>query len=125
MPKRWFRRLAYKHRVLDDTIEQGALFCNMLAENIGDASVYVKLCEKGVEESRSLSLPYMFLMTSVNNRIYDRPRLNLVMWPNSSIFFSLRGFEPDEVIKRSITSHIRNCDLRNFILMILNTSISA
>jgi hypothetical protein len=32
MPKRWFDNLPHTHRALDDAIEQGALFCNMLAE---------------------------------------------------------------------------------------------
>ncbi|MDF2817443.1 MAG: exonuclease [Stenotrophomonas rhizophila] len=35
MPKRWFDRLPHTHVALDDAIEQGALFCNMLAENRG------------------------------------------------------------------------------------------
>lgn len=33
MPKRWFDPLPHTHQALDDAIEQGALFCNMLAEN--------------------------------------------------------------------------------------------
>ena len=32
MPRRWFGELPHTHRALDDAIEQGALFCNMLAE---------------------------------------------------------------------------------------------
>lgn len=36
MPKRWFGRLPHTHRALDDAIEQGVLFCNMLTENLGD-----------------------------------------------------------------------------------------
>jgi len=32
MPKRWFDDLPHTHKALDDAIEQGALFCNMLAE---------------------------------------------------------------------------------------------
>lgn len=32
MPKHWFDELAHTHVALDDAIEQGALFCNMLAE---------------------------------------------------------------------------------------------
>jgi hypothetical protein len=35
MPKRWFDDLPHTHIALDDAIEQGALFCNMLAENQG------------------------------------------------------------------------------------------
>ena len=35
MPKRWFDQLPHTHCALDDAIEQGALFCNMLAENLG------------------------------------------------------------------------------------------
>jgi hypothetical protein len=35
MPRRWFDPHPHTHRALDDAIEQGALFCNMLAENIG------------------------------------------------------------------------------------------
>jgi hypothetical protein len=34
MPKRWFDPLPHTHVALDDAIEQGALFCNMLAENV-------------------------------------------------------------------------------------------
>lgn len=33
MPKRWFDALPHTHLALDDAIEQGALFCNMLREN--------------------------------------------------------------------------------------------
>lgn len=32
MPKRWFSKHPHTHKSLDDAIEQGALFCNMLAE---------------------------------------------------------------------------------------------
>jgi DNA polymerase III alpha subunit (gram-positive type) len=32
MPKQWFDSLPHTHKALDDAIEQGALFCNMLAE---------------------------------------------------------------------------------------------
>lgn len=35
MPKRWFDPLPHSHRALDDAIEQGALFCNMLGEMHG------------------------------------------------------------------------------------------
>ncbi len=34
MPRRWFESQAHTHVALDDAIEQGLLFCNMLAENI-------------------------------------------------------------------------------------------
>jgi hypothetical protein len=34
MPRRWFDKLPHTHLALDDAIEQGALFCNMLAENV-------------------------------------------------------------------------------------------
>src|SRR5580704_9547830 len=33
MPKHWFDSFPHTHIALDDAIEQGALFCNMLAEN--------------------------------------------------------------------------------------------
>src|SRR6516162_11803749 len=33
MPKYWFDPLPHTHVALDDALEQGALFCNMLAEN--------------------------------------------------------------------------------------------
>ena len=33
MPEHWFDDLPYTHVALDDAISQGALFCNMLAEN--------------------------------------------------------------------------------------------
>lgn len=32
MPRRWFDAAPHSHVALDDAIEQGALFCNMLAE---------------------------------------------------------------------------------------------
>ncbi|MCC6646138.1 MAG: exonuclease [Polyangiaceae bacterium] len=32
MPRRWFDALPHTHKALDDAIEQGALFCNMLKE---------------------------------------------------------------------------------------------
>jgi hypothetical protein len=35
MPKRWFDPLPHSHVALDDALEQGALFCNILAENLG------------------------------------------------------------------------------------------
>lgn len=35
MPKRWFDTKAHTHVALDDALEQGTLFCNMLAENRG------------------------------------------------------------------------------------------
>ena len=33
MPREWFDPLPHTHQALDDAIEQGALFCNMLREN--------------------------------------------------------------------------------------------
>jgi hypothetical protein len=33
MPRRWFDDFPHTHQALDDALEQGALFCNMLAEN--------------------------------------------------------------------------------------------
>lgn len=33
MPKRWFDKLPHTHVALDDAIEQGALFCNILKQN--------------------------------------------------------------------------------------------
>lgn len=32
MPKHWFDGLQHTHQALDDAIQQGAMFCNMLAE---------------------------------------------------------------------------------------------
>src|SRR5438552_12713303 len=37
MPARWFDPLPHTHCALDDAIDQGALFCNMLAENLARA----------------------------------------------------------------------------------------
>ena len=34
MPRRWFDDLPHTHLALDDAIEQGALFCNMLHEHL-------------------------------------------------------------------------------------------
>lgn len=44
MPKRWFDAHPHTHVALDDAIEQGALFCNMLAENLAGIT--------GIETSR-------------------------------------------------------------------------
>lgn len=33
LPRRWFDDLPHSHVALDDAIEQGAMFCNMLAES--------------------------------------------------------------------------------------------
>lgn len=33
MPRRWFDQLPHTHVALDDALEQGSLFCNMLAES--------------------------------------------------------------------------------------------
>jgi len=38
MPRRWFDPLPHTHVALDDALGQGALFCNMLAENLRDRS---------------------------------------------------------------------------------------
>ena len=35
MPKQWFDALPHTHLALDDALEQGALFCNMLMEHTG------------------------------------------------------------------------------------------
>jgi len=34
MPSHWFDKSPHTHVAIDDAIEQGKLFCNMLAENI-------------------------------------------------------------------------------------------
>jgi hypothetical protein len=34
MPRRWFEAQPHTHIALDDALEQGFLFCNMLAENV-------------------------------------------------------------------------------------------
>jgi hypothetical protein len=36
MPHEWFDHIRHTHVALDDAIEQGALFCNMLAYRRGD-----------------------------------------------------------------------------------------
>ena len=36
MPKRWFSQARHTHVALDDAIEQGELFCNMLQEHRGE-----------------------------------------------------------------------------------------
>ena len=35
MPRQWFDKLPHTHVALDDAIEQGAMFCNMLRYNLG------------------------------------------------------------------------------------------
>ena len=34
MPRQWFDKMPHTHVALDDAIEQGALFCNMLRDNL-------------------------------------------------------------------------------------------
>src|SRR5262249_28519638 len=36
MPRHWFDPIPHTHVALDDALEQGALFCNMLADNLGE-----------------------------------------------------------------------------------------
>jgi hypothetical protein len=36
MPHSWFDPIPHTHVALDDALEQGALFCNMLAHNLGE-----------------------------------------------------------------------------------------
>ena len=38
LPKRWFDERPHTHVALEDALEQGALFCNMHAENLREAS---------------------------------------------------------------------------------------
>jgi hypothetical protein len=35
MPRAWFDDVPHTHVALDDAIEQGRMFCNMLRENLG------------------------------------------------------------------------------------------
>jgi hypothetical protein len=35
MPSEWFDPVSHTHVALDDAIEQGQLFCNMLKANVG------------------------------------------------------------------------------------------
>jgi hypothetical protein len=37
MPKEWFDDSPHNHVALDDAVEQGALFCNMLKANTEDS----------------------------------------------------------------------------------------
>jgi len=39
MPAEWFDPVAHTHVALDDALEQGTLFCNMLRANRGSAGV--------------------------------------------------------------------------------------
>ena len=45
MPKHWFDRFPHTHVALDDAIEQGALFCNMLKENRSDNRAFQEVDE--------------------------------------------------------------------------------
>jgi len=46
MPSRWFDNLPYTHVALDDAISQGALFCNMLAENMNAGPPIVDIYDR-------------------------------------------------------------------------------
>jgi 3' exoribonuclease, RNase T-like len=37
MPHRWFDKLPHTHQALDDALEQGALFCNILKEHLNSS----------------------------------------------------------------------------------------
>lgn len=39
MPKEWFPKIPHTHKALDDAIEQGMLFCNILKTNNGNSSM--------------------------------------------------------------------------------------
>lgn len=39
MPSRWFDKLPHTHIALDDAIEQGALFCNILQESLNMSGI--------------------------------------------------------------------------------------
>lgn len=43
MPRHWFDKLPHTHIALDDALEQGALFCNILAENLKTDHIYDSL----------------------------------------------------------------------------------
>jgi hypothetical protein len=39
MPRRWLDKLPHTHNAPENAIERGALFCNVLAETLGDTSM--------------------------------------------------------------------------------------
>ena len=64
MPRRWFAALPHTHVALDDAIEQGHLFCNMLKENL-------QALEKG-----PLSEDEMTWMREFGKRVYGKGLVN-------------------------------------------------
>ena len=47
LPKRFFDGLLHTHIALDDALEQGTLFCNMLAEQRSQKETKAKNIQKG------------------------------------------------------------------------------
>ncbi len=43
MPSRWFDDFEHTHRAVDDAIEQGTLFCNILIEHLGGAQAVERI----------------------------------------------------------------------------------
>ena len=59
MPKRWFSDAPHTHIALDDAIEQGKLFCNMLEENTKEENMIHGIYIRSKPEHKWLS----FLIT--------------------------------------------------------------
>ena len=53
MPQRWFSEVPHTHRAIDDALEQGLLFCNMLAENCeGQEGIDPQISQIGTDGER-------------------------------------------------------------------------
>ena len=63
MPRSWFDKLPHTHRALEDAIEQGALFCNMLAESINREGI-TPFDESIIKFNKRGSDPKSMLMSS-------------------------------------------------------------
>ena len=52
MPRSWFDDLPHTHLALDDALEQGVLFCNMLAQNMANADSGLRAVDSRAGERR-------------------------------------------------------------------------
>src|SRR5581483_7864094 len=76
MPRRWYDYLPHTHQALDDAIEQGALFCNMLNERL-------KADQCTGNRSSNNSAP-TGLSTAAKNRCADGLRISLLTTNSST-----------------------------------------
>ncbi len=77
MPKRWFDEHPHTHVALDDAVEQGTLFCNMLAEHLGrSANTVAPTLLERLEQIVRADTPLMELLKAARDA--DLPQWRVV-----------------------------------------------